>query len=111
MGLKWLLLSIGIIAELFGSTCMKLSLGFTKLYPSILTFVFWAIGLTIFLFALKKFDLSFAYAIWAGIGIMGVSIIGMVFFKEPSSILKIISIMIIVVGVIMLNISDILLQK
>ena len=109
--MKWLLLSVGIVAELFASTCMKMSQGFTKLYPSIFTFVFWAIGLTIFLFALKKFDLSFAYAIWAGIGIMGVSIIGMVYFKEPYSILKIVSIMIIVAGVVMLNISDILLQK
>jgi small multidrug resistance pump len=109
--MKWILLSIGIIAELCGSTCMKMSEGFTKLYPSIFTFVFWAIGLTIFLFALKKFDLSFAYAIWAGLGIMGVSIIGIVFFKEPYNILKIISILVIVLGVIILNISDILLNK
>ena len=109
--MKWVLLSIGIIAELCGTTCMKMSEGFTKLYPSIFTFVFWAIGLTIFLFALKEFDLSFAFAIWAGLGIIGVSIIGMVYFKEPYSILKIISIFIIVVGVIMLNISDILLKK
>ena len=109
--MKWLLLSIGIIAELCGSTCMKMSHGFTKLFPSIFTFIFWAIGLTVFLFALKKFDLSFAYAIWAGVGIMGVSIIGIVYFKEPYSILKIVSILIIVVGVIALNISDILLKK
>ncbi|RZB28723.1 MAG: multidrug efflux SMR transporter [Methanosarcinales archaeon] len=109
--MKWILLFIGIIAELCGSTCMKMSEGFTKLYPSIFTFVFWAIGLTVFIFALKKFELSFAYAIWAGLGIVGVSIIGMVFFKEPHNILKIISILIIVVGVILLNISDILLNK
>jgi small multidrug resistance pump len=109
--MKWLLLSIGIVAELCGSTCMKLSKGFTKLYPSILTFVFWAIGLTIFLFALKKFDLGFAYAIWAGLGIMGVSIIGIIYFKEPYNLLKVISICVIVAGVIMLNISDILLKK
>ncbi len=109
--MKWILLAIGIIAELFGSTCMKMSAGFTRLYPSIFTFVFWGIGLTIFLFALKKFDLSFAYAIWAGLGIVGVSIVGIVYFKEPHSVLKIISILIIVVGVIMLNISDLLLNK
>ena len=109
--MKWFLLLIGIIAELIGSTCMKMSHGFTKLYPSILTFVFWAIGLTIFLFALKKFDLSFAYAIWAGLGILGVSIIGIIYFKEPYNLLKIISILLIVIGVIVLHISDILLKK
>lgn len=109
--MKWLLLLLGIIAELIGSTCMKMSQGFTKTYPSIFTFIFWGIGLTVFLFALKKFDLSFAYAIWAGLGIMGVSIIGMVYFKEPYSILKIISVLIIVIGVILLNISDIIYNK
>jgi small multidrug resistance pump len=109
--MKWILLAIGILAELFGSTCMKMSGGFTKLFPSIFAFVFWAIGLVVFLFALKKFDLSFAYAIWAGLGIMGVSIIGMVFFKEPYSLLKIISILIIMAGVIALNISEFILNK
>ncbi|MBN2039213.1 MAG: multidrug efflux SMR transporter [Spirochaetes bacterium] len=109
--MKWVLLLFGILAELCGSTCMKMSEGFTRVYPSILTFVFWAIGLTVFLFALRKFDLSFAYAIWAGLGIMGVSIIGILFFKEPSSLLKITSIIIIVIGVILLNISDLLIRK
>jgi small multidrug resistance pump len=109
--MKWILLFIGIIAELCGTTCMKMSDGFTNLYTSIFTFVFWAIGLTIFIFALKKFDLSFAFALWSGLGIVGVSIIGMVYFKEPYSIMKIISISIIVVGVIMLNASDMFVNK
>jgi len=109
--MKWILLFIGIIAELLGTTSMKMSDGFSNLYPSIFTFVFWAIGLSVFLFALKEFDLSFAFAIWAGLGIIGVSIIGILYFKEPYSIMKIISIFIIVIGVIMLNLSDLLLKK
>ena len=109
--MKWLLLSIGIVAELLGSTCMKMSLGFTKLHPSIFTFVFWAIGLTVFMFALRQFDISFAYAIWAGLGILGVSLIGIFFFNEPCNALKIVSILLIVVGVIILNISDIIMKK
>ncbi|HOI39299.1 MAG TPA: SMR family transporter [Methanobacterium sp.] len=60
------------------------------------------------MFALKKFDLSFAYAIWAGLGIFGVSIIGIMYFKEPYNILKIVSLLVIVVGVIGLNLSEIL---
>ena len=109
--MKWILLFIGIVAELFGTTSMKMSEGFTNLYPSILTFVFWAVGLTIFLFALKEFDLSFAFALWSGFGIIGVTVIGILYFKEPYSLLKIISIFTIVVGVVMLNISDILLKR
>lgn len=104
--MRWLLLATAIMAELCGSTCMKLSNGFSNLYPSILTFVFWGISFTIFIFALKHFDLSFIYAIWAGIGILLVSIIGMAYFKEPVTVMKVISILIIVVGVILLNLSE-----
>lgn len=108
--MRWFLLSICILTELGGSTCMKLSKGFTNLYPSILTFVFWGSSFTVFIFALKHFDLSFIYAIWAGLGILMVSIIGMTYFKEPANTLKIVSILIIVTGVILLNVSEIIIK-
>ncbi len=104
--MHWILLSIAILSELCGSTCMKLSNGFSNLYASILTFIFYGISFTIFIFALKHFDLSFVYALWAGIGILLVSITGMTYFKEPVSTMKIISILIIVVGVVLLNVSE-----
>ena len=105
--MRWVLLAIAILAELGGSTCMKLSDGFTNISASILTFVFWGISFSIFIFALKHFDLSFIYAIWAGIGIMLVSVVGMTYFKEPVSMMKIISILIIATGVVLLNLSDV----
>ena len=58
------------------------------------------------MFALKHFDLSFAYTIWAGLGILLVSVMGMIYFKEPISMLKIISILIIVIGVVLLRNVD-----
>ncbi len=106
----WLLLALGIAAELCGSTSMKLSEGFTRLYPSVVVFLSYGASFTIFIFALKHFDLSFAYAIWAGLGIMLVSLIGMVFFKEPVNWLKLLSIGVIVVGVVLLNLSDTLVK-
>jgi len=104
--MRWVLLSIAILSELGGSTCMKLSNGFTNVYASVLTFVFWGISFSIFIFALKHFDLSFIYAIWAGVGIILVSVIGMTYFKEPVSTIKIVSILIIAAGVVLLNLSD-----
>ena len=109
--MRWFLLSIAIFSELMASTCMKLSNGFANIYASILTFVFWGISFTIFIVALKHFDLSFIYAIWAGIGIILVSIVGMTYFKEPVSTLKIVSISIIAVGVVLLNLSDKILNQ
>ncbi|MCP4552974.1 MAG: multidrug efflux SMR transporter [Bacteroidetes bacterium] len=104
--MRWVLLSLAILSEICGSTCMKLSNGFANLYASIFTFVFYGISFSIFIFALKHFDLSFVYALWAGIGILLVSVIGMTYFKEPVNTMKIISILIIIVGVIMLNFSE-----
>lgn len=104
--MRWMLLSVAILAELAGTTCMKLSNGFTNVTASILTFIFWGISFTVFIFALKHFDLSFVYALWAGIGILLVSIIGMTYFKEPVNTMKIVSILIIVAGVVLLNLSE-----
>lgn len=108
--MKWLLLTIGIVTEVSSVTCMKLSDGFTKWLPSVLTFIFMGISFAIFIFALKRFDLSFAYAIWAGLGIAVVSIIGIFYFKEPVTAIKIASIALIAVGVVGLNISDVIHQ-
>ena len=104
--MKWLILASGIVMEVSSVTCMKLSGGFSKLLPSVLTFVFMGISLAVFIFALKRFDLSLAYAIWAGLGILFVAVIGILYFKEPVTALKITSIILIVLGVTGLNISD-----
>lgn len=109
--MRWFLLAVAILSELGGSTCMKLSNGFSNLWASVLTFVFWGVSFSIFIFALKHFDLSYIYAIWAGIGILLVSTIGMAYFKEPVNTLKIVSILIIAVGVVLLNLSDVLMKK
>jgi len=106
--MKWLILASGIITEIAAVTSMKMSEGFTRLIPSVLSFVFMGISLAVFIFALKRFDLSFAYAIWAGLGILFVSVVGILYFKEPVSALKIASIIIIALGVVGLNISDLI---
>ena len=75
------------------------------------TFVFMGISLAIFILALKRFDLSFTYAIWAGLGIAVVYIIGILYFKEPVTTIKIASIALIALGVVRLDISDLITTK
>ena len=86
---------------------MKLSLGFTKLVPSILIFVFYAVSFVALTFALKGIDVSLAYAIWSGIGTVLIATIGILYFQEPATALKIISIGLIVAGVAGLNLSGV----
>jgi small multidrug resistance pump len=100
------LLLLAIIFEICGTTCMKLSQGFSKLLPSILIFVFYAISFFFLTLALKGIDVSISYAIWAGLGTALITVIGIFWFKEPVSALKIISLIVVVAGVIGLNLSD-----
>ncbi len=106
--MKWLILALGIVAEISSVTCMKLAEGFTRWIPSVLTFVFMGIGLAVMILALKRFDLSFAYTFWAGLGILFVAIIGILYFKEPVTALKIASNILVVLGVTGLNIGEVI---
>lgn len=104
--MSYLYLAAAILFEICGTTCMKLSEGFTRTLPSILIFVFYGISFVSFTIALKKIDVSVAYAIWAGLGVAMISIIGYVGFHEPMSLVKIISIVLVIVGVVGLHLSS-----
>ncbi|WP_445246886.1 DMT family transporter [Microcoleus sp. OTE_8_concoct_300] len=103
--MSWVYLFLAIISEVTGITCMKLSVGFTKLLPSIAIFIFYGISLTSLTIAIKKIDISVAYAVWSGLGTSLIATIGILWFEEPVNFLKIASIGIIIIGVIGLNIK------
>ena len=101
----WLYLVLAILLEVSGTTCMKLSQGFTKLVPSILLFVFYTLSMGMLTLALKKIDVSVAYAVWSGMGTALIATIGVLWFKEPVTALKLISLGLIIIGVVGLNLS------
>ena len=101
--MKWILLVIAIVMEVTGTTCMKLSQGFTKLIPSTLMFIFYSLSFISLTFVLKKIDVSIAYAIWSGLGTSLIAIIGILWFREPATAIKIVSIGLIVIGIVGLN--------
>lgn len=100
-----LYLTVAIILEVAGTTCMKLSEGFAKLIPSILIFVFYGLSFVALTFALKRIDLSVAYAVWSGLGTALIAAIGFLYFKEPVTAIKMGSIGLIIIGVIGLHLS------
>lgn len=101
----WLFLTAAIVLEVCGTTSMKLSEGFTKVLPSVLLFVFYAASFTSLTFALKKLDVSLAYAVWSGLGTALIAGIGVIWFKEPMTTLKFISLLAIIAGVVGLNLG------
>jgi small multidrug resistance pump len=103
--MHWLYLTLAIVAEVAGTTCMKLSAGFTKTTPSVLMWLFYGGCFYFLTLSLKKVDVSVAYAIWSGIGTALIATIGILYFREPISILKVVGLISIIGGVVALNMS------
>jgi len=104
---SYLYLLGAILFEIAGTTSLKLSQGFSRLLPSIAMFVFYAASFTLFSFSLKKIDVSTGYAIWSALGTALIATIGVLYFKEPLSLLKVVSLALVVLGVIGLNLSGV----
>ena len=75
--------------------------------PSILVFIFYGLGFIPLIKAVEKIDLSIAYVIWSGLGIVVVSIIGFFYFKETVNFAKIVCIVLVIIGVVGLRWSGI----
>ncbi len=96
----WIILFVAILFEVAGTTSMKLSRGFAELWPSIGVFVFYVAAAATVILALKRLELSVAYAIWSGVGTALTALIGIAYFREPVTAMKLASLALVVLGVI-----------
>lgn len=101
--MHWMYLGLAIAAEVAGSAALKQSAGFTKLSFAALSVASFAVALFFLSLALRVMPLGIAYAIWAGIGIVLISLIGVVVFRQTLDVAAIAGIGLIVAGVIVLN--------
>ena len=99
----WMVLALAILFEVGGTTSMRLSEGFSRLTPSIMIFVFYAISFALNTLVIRTLGLSVVYAVWSGVGTVLTSIIGYLYFKEPASAIKLGSTALIVIGVLGLH--------
>ena len=107
--IAWLYMLTAIILEVSGTTCMKLSEGFTRLAPSVLMFVFYglSLGTLTLLLKTKAVEISVVYAIWSGLGTALIAVVGFLFFRDELSTIKVISLVLIIVGVVGLNLAGV----
>ena len=104
--MAWLQLALAILLEVAGTTSMKLSSGFERLIPSVMMFVFYLLSFVVFTYALKRIEVSIAYAVWSGVGTVLITVVGAYLFKEPLGWVKLVSIFLIVTGVVGLRLSS-----
>jgi small multidrug resistance pump len=93
-------LLMAILFEVAAITSMKLSDGFAFIGPSIFIFVFYAMSFGFLALTLRRLEVSYAYAVWSGIGTLLIAIIGFFFFHEPMTALKGVSLALIITGVL-----------
>lgn len=105
--MSWLYLALAIVFETIGTTLLKLSNGFSVLIPSVGTVFSYIFSFLFLSYALKTIDVSIAYAVWGALGILLISTIGVIFFHEQLSLIKIVSIILIVLGTIGLRLSSV----
>ncbi len=103
--MPWFFLSTAILFEVAGITAMKLSRGFTEPVPSLAVLVFYVLSAGAVILALQRLDLSLTYAVWSGVGTALAALIGVVYFREPVTALKLASLTLVVLGVAGLSLA------
>lgn len=101
----YVLLGMAIALELFSTSMMKASVGFTKLVPSIAFIAGMSSSFYILSQALTVIPLSIAYAIWSGVGTVLTALMGIYIWKEQFNLYSSLGILLIVMGVVLLNLK------
>lgn len=102
--MHWHYLAIAIVSEVVATSALKAADGFTRWSPSLLVVVGYASAFYFLSLTLRTIPLGVAYAIWSGVGVVLVSIIGWVIYHQSLDTASIVGIALIVVGVVVLNI-------
>ena len=98
--MSWLYLFLAIVFEIVSTTLLKLSNGFSVLLPSVGAVVGYILCFYFLSLAFKTIDISIAYAVWGAVGIVLITLIGIFFFHENVSFLKILFIALIIISTV-----------
>ena len=97
--MAWLWLTLAGLLEVVWATGLKYTEGFTRLVPSVITVGAMVASVYLLGAAVRTIPIGTGYAVWTGIGAVGVAILGMVLFNEPRALARIVSILLIVAGI------------
>ncbi len=103
MNMGFVYLSVAIIAEVIATSALKASEGFSRLGPSLLVVAGYSIAFYCLAMVLKTVPVGIAYAIWSGVGIVLIAIVGALFFKQIPDTPALIGMGLIVSGILVMN--------
>ena len=102
----WVVLVFAGIFEIVWAYSMKLSEGFTKLGPSLVTLFFMILSFGLLAYAMKTLPLGTAYTIWTGIGAIGSFLVGIFILGEPATAMRMLAAVLIISGLILMKLSS-----
>jgi small multidrug resistance pump len=105
MNNAWIMLALAIGAEVIATSALKVSNGFTRPLPSLLTVCGYAASFWLLSQILKTMEVGIVYAVWSGVGLAAVALIGVFWFGETVTLLKVSGLLAILVGVVLLNLA------
>ena len=98
--MAWVILFVAGLFEICWAIGLKYSEGFSKPIPSVFTLITMCIGFYLLATAMKTLPVGTAYAVWTGIGAVGIFILGVIIFDEPLTLMRVASAMLIVCGIV-----------
>lgn len=101
--MAWLILFFAGLFEIVMGVTLKYSDGFTKPVPTIITWIAGIISFTLLSFAMRSIPMGTAYAIWTGIGALGIVLYGMIYLDEPTNFIRIAALALIFISIIVLK--------
>lgn len=101
--MNYLWLAIAIVSEVIGTSSLKACAGFTRLWPSIIVVLSYSTTFYFFSLTLKTIPVGIAYAIWAGVGIVLVALIGFFFFRQKLDAPALVGMGLIIAGTVLIN--------
>ncbi|MDO9245602.1 MAG: quaternary ammonium compound efflux SMR transporter SugE [Phenylobacterium sp.] len=98
--MAWLILFVAGLCEIAWAVGLKYTDGFTRLWPTVFTGASLLVSMALLGIAMKSLPLGTAYAVWTGIGAVGTVILGIVLFKEPATVARLVCVGLIVAGIL-----------
>ncbi len=100
---NWVYLGIAIVSEVIGTSALKSSESFTRLYPSLVVLAGYSLSFYALSLTLATIPVGVAYAVWSGVGIILVSLVGLVVYGQKLDLAALFGIALIAAGVVVLN--------
>ena len=104
--MAWMALLLAGLFEIVWAYSMKMSEGFSKLTPSIVTLIFMILRFVLLAYAMRTLPLGTAYTIWTGIGAVGSFLVGIFILGEPASAMRMLAAVLIISGLVLMKISS-----